>query len=257
MSKRAILWTAFGVAVLTGGCAAQRAQGPQIKDEWVARVPPDQLEPVNQAREDHRRAEDDATRAKVAVSDAENQVSVKKSIKKAEDTRVDAAKKAIDAAKQTGDQNQIQQAEASLHDAESQRNTTDAELKVAQQQHDLAKAKHEYAEAQLRTKNALLEQAEYQVLQQTGDTRVKDLDPHEFEQAITESRNHEREAQIKISDAQSQLASAEKALNDARQQTGVGGAGKDVENLPPTEAPPTKEPQEQPQMDQPLSPDEL
>ncbi|MGA9524274.1 MAG: hypothetical protein WBV82_22660 [Myxococcaceae bacterium] len=253
MSKWAILWTACGVAVLAGGCAAQRAQGPQIKDEWVARVPPEKLKPVNQARDERRAAEDDATRARVAVNDAENQVSVKKAIKSAAYKRVDAANKAVHAAEQTGDQKQIQQAQASLQDAEMQRNIADAELKVAQVQYDLAKEEHAFADTHVKTQNALLEQAEYQALKDSGDTRVQDLDPLEFERAISEAKNSEREAQIRVSDEQSQLASAEQALNDARKQTGVGGAGPDgEEELLPLNPPP---PKKEPQMDVPLEED--
>ncbi len=245
MSIRAILWGAFGVAVLGGGCAAQRAQTPEIKEEWVARVPADQLEPVNTAREDRRRAEDEATRAEVAANDANNEVSVKKSFTDAADKRVEAAQKALDAAKDTGNQNAIDQAQAALDQANQQKQVAKAELKYTEEQRDVAKAEHEYAKARVNTQDALLEQAEYQVLKDSGDTRVKDLEPYKFEQAVTTARNKEREAQLKISDEQSQLASAEQSLNDARQQTGIGGAGE----APPTNEPTT--PQDQPMPTEP------
>lgn len=225
MVRRVIVLVALGLAVLGIGCAHSGAQTPEIKDEWVARVPPAQLQPVYQARQERRMAEDEVTRARVAVTDAENEVSIKNSLKEAADKRVEAALQAQEAARQTGDPNQIAQARSEFQQAQQRQALAQAEVNLAQEQREVALSRQQLAEARVTTQRVRAEQAKYQVLKQNEDTRVDDIDPRRFEQALTEAHRREREAQRKLQEQESKLASAEQQVKSAQQQLGMGGGG--------------------------------
>jgi colicin import membrane protein len=60
---------------LASGCAST-PKPPEVRDEWVARVPPEQMGPVNDARTSLRMTNDEAVRTGVALQDAKRQVEV-------------------------------------------------------------------------------------------------------------------------------------------------------------------------------------
>lgn len=225
MLRRVLVCVAWGLAVVGSGCAHNAARAPEIKDEWVARVPQEQLQPLYQARHDFRASQDEVTRAEVAVRDADSAVSVRKTRLDAAGSRVKAAEQELKAAERTGDPNQIAQARSGLQQARQNETVAQADRKVAEEQRDVAQAQKQLAEARVKTEQARVEQAKYKVLQANNDTRVKDINPLEFDQAITASLNKERDAKMKLQEQQSQVASAEQRLRDARQQSAVGGAG--------------------------------
>jgi chromosome segregation ATPase len=206
-------------AVLLIGCAhMHKGKAPEIKEEWLARVPPSQMQPVDAARADLRQAKNDQNRAQVGLQDAENRHDIAKSEVATAKDRVKAAEKRVKMAKDTGDAGRLQTAESELNQPQARLTAAEAKADWADANQDAAKARVDYADAAVRTQEAKVSQAEYQVLANANDTRVKDFQPQSFEAAVSQRQAEEAKARNEVRDKEQKVASAYQKWNQARSQ---------------------------------------
>lgn len=221
------LWrTALLLAPLGLAAACATTKGPpEVKDEWVARIPESEMGPIFDARADVRRSRDELNRAEVAVKDAKRDHDVQKGLQDAEKERLDALGKAIEAARSTGDPAQIR-------DAQERHARGQEMFDVAKERADVGKGRVEVAELErdlarvgVRRAEVAVEQAEYQQLRAMNDTRIRDLNPAAFEAEFAELTARESELQTRLADQSRSLTFAERRLRELEQRLGVGGAG--------------------------------
>ncbi len=175
----------------------------------MARVPPNEMEPVYAAQTELRRAQDDLNRQKVAVQDADGQRQVAEAGLRTADSKRQMEEKSLEQAKRTGNRAELDAAAARLEQAKREVQLADAKVQMVVKQRDVAKVNRDLAEARVETRQVQLEKARYATLRAHGDTRVEKIDPQSYEVAIAD---HEKD-EAKL---EQQLANEEKTLNEVR-----------------------------------------
>lgn len=217
--------TSLVAAALLAGCAHHKGKAPEIKEDWLARVPPGEMQPVERARSDLRQAKDNQNRAEVGLQDAKNRLDVAKAEQDAAKSRVDAAENQVKAARNTGDAQRVQRAQTELSQAEAGRAAADAKVDWADANREAAQARVDYAKAAVKTQEAQVKQAEYQVLARTNDTRVKDMHPESFQAEVNAREADEAKAQGTVREKEQKVASAYQRWNQARTRFEQGQGG--------------------------------
>ena len=204
----------FAAAALLTGCA--RGHAPKVKEDWLARVPPSQMQPVEQARAELQQAQNEKNRAEVSLQDARNRLDVAKAERDAAESRVKAAENQVDLARNTGDSQRVKEAQSQLTQAEAGMAAAEAQVEWAEANRDAAEARVKYAEAEVRTHEALLSQAQYQVLADANDTRVEDMDPQSFEAEVSARRADSAQARRELQEKEQNVATAYQKWDEAR-----------------------------------------
>ena len=124
-----------------GTSARDRTTAPKIDDAWLARVSPENLAPVEDARAQRQAQEDELNRAKVAQQDAENQLTIAKNEERTAKAAVDTAKARLEAAKQQGQAPETNQAQVGLEKARLAHRVAEANRERADQAVEAAKAR--------------------------------------------------------------------------------------------------------------------
>jgi colicin import membrane protein len=214
------------VSLIGLGCATGRGMGPQISDEWVARVPQAQLGPVYDARSHLRQASDELVRARLVVEDAERDLQVQRSLLGAERSRVDAAKKALEAARHTGDAARISEAERRLEFAHATRDLAERRMDLEAARVRAAQAQHQVEQARLERAQVEVERAEFLVLQDHGDTRVGEFSLADFDRPLAELRERQRKLERRLAKHRDQMAGVQREIEGLERRLGIGGAGR-------------------------------
>jgi len=214
-----IKWATFGVAILgvaLGTGCSHAHQAPTIKEEWLARVPPAQMAPVEDARAAQRTAMNEESRAEAALTDAKNQTKVAKAEQETAESRVSAAEAEVKAAKDTGSADRVQKSQALLDHAQAGKKAAEAKVNLAEANEKAASTRKDIAKARVETRQSEVKMAEYQVLQQNGDTRVQKMHPAEFEAQVQRNRASEAKLRDRLAKEEQQVADARKKWNEAR-----------------------------------------
>jgi colicin import membrane protein len=221
--KRAVIGAA-AVAGLAGGCATSKsASAPEIKDDWVARVPPEQMGPVNDARDSKRKAEDDVARAEVAVKDAKNELDVAKNRHAAQKKMGDAERAALKAAQDRGDPQALTSATQRTQRAELQEKVQKAVVDFGQQRVEAREAALDLAKAELKLKENTLARVEYEALSARKDTRVQDVDPQSFVAATQQREADIAQRKAKLNQEESELRTARENWQRLNEQLQAAG----------------------------------
>jgi predicted nucleic acid-binding Zn-ribbon protein len=203
-------------ACASAGGAKKEATAPKIEESWLARVPPENMAPVEQARTERQTQRDELNRAGVARKDAENQVSVAQNEEKAAKAQVDAAEAQLKGAKSRGQYTAINEAKTALDRAKLAHQVAQANVQRREKAVDVAKAQEDLEKARVETADTRVSQAEYRALQSSGDTRASRIDPARYDAALAASQARENEAQAKVQQRQNQY----EAANTKYQQLG-------------------------------------
>lgn len=187
----------LAAAMLWGACSSGRAS-TKVNEDWLARVPPAQMEPVNQARLTQNKAQDETTRARVSLDDAKRELSVAEKNEKAAKTRVDAEKTAVSAAEKTGQAQGVPQAQQAQKRAEQEHEAALSEVAYRQQVVKTREALEKMRMRELDVANAELEKAEYQALASSGDTRAQKLKAEDFDKQLAKARSEAARQQTEV-----------------------------------------------------------
>ncbi|MBN1210738.1 MAG: hypothetical protein JXB05_38170 [Myxococcaceae bacterium] len=224
--RRAIV-VAFGMSVMAlSGCAATRAN-TEVKDSWLARVPEEQLGDVRQAQANRREADDEVTRAKVAVDDAERALQVARRNADAAKLRKEAEEARLEAAHSTGQQAPISRAQEQLRAAEAELAAAQAQVSWREESLDAQKAQRKVRESELQLAEAELSLARYLALREHGDVRVQELRETDFRSAIAKARSEALAARSEADSKEQRALQARAQWERLRDQAqGYGGAGR-------------------------------
>ncbi|WP_043710940.1 hypothetical protein [Corallococcus macrosporus] len=225
MARRMYLGVAGTALLLLGGCASHRASSSaKVEEEWVARVPPDELGSVQQAALAEEQAREQITRTQVARKDAEAAKEVAQRNEEAAKSRHAAARLALKSAEDTGDSAAIEQAQATACTAQHAVTLAEAETAWRDDAVTTLKSLEDMRQRELDVADAQLEQARYEAVNANADVRAKELNAGDFASAVADARRKASEQQNQV-DANLQREEQAKARWQQLQEQGYGGSG--------------------------------
>jgi|GEM_PF-361603 len=224
----------FAVLAVAGACAHGSTRSDTVSDEVLARVPPNQMGGVNQARLDVSKAKDTLARENLANEKAKRYIDVANnevSIAKAQIERNESAQKAADYARNDPGSAQSQSA---MGLARQREQVANSHVNAAQELAKYTGARVVAAQKAVDLANARLEQAEFKALQASGDRAVNDIDGQAIAKRVEDTRVALEQERAKVSQTKASASAARTswvALRDqlpADQRFGVGGSGSDT-----------------------------
>ncbi|MDQ3264390.1 MAG: hypothetical protein M3Y59_12125 [Myxococcota bacterium] len=213
---------ALGVATI--GCAGARQA--EVDDSWLARVPPENLSGVYEARASFRQSRDEVTRAEVARQDAERELGVARLERDAAQAHAEAGKAVVEAARAKGQAGGIQAAQRDLREAEMALSVAEAQVQWREEQVDAREAEREWKARLADVDRAKLSLAEYQALKEAGDVRAAQLSEAEFREAVAKAQKEAAEEQKDVEKERREAQNAHARWTQRQQSLeGYGGSG--------------------------------
>ncbi|HYD42010.1 MAG TPA: hypothetical protein VEB43_14365 [Anaeromyxobacter sp.] len=209
------LWL-LAAALLAGGCSMfqdRKAEFQPVSDADYGRLAPDQLGPVNAARDQLFAARDEVARAKLRLQQAENEAELARADQSMVKAAMQRAKAEGNVARKSNAPEAKAKAQEAAAQAELQARSARAHLAYANQLGRARQAELEAAEALVRVREAEHEQAKLQALSQAGIPAATKYDASLFAARVAEARREHLEAQ---SEARVRLAEAQKGENTWR-----------------------------------------
>lgn len=223
--RRVLVAAVLGTSVgLLGGCGT--SSKTEVKDSWMARVPEERLGNVREAQANRRQAEDEVTRASVAIGDAERAREVANRNVEAARLRRDAEKAQVKAAQETGQHASIQAAEAQLQGAEVELQAAQAQVEWRNQTLEAWQSQKTLRERELEVADAELNYAQYRALKENGDVRAQKLTEGDFLSTLSRAKKEARDARRDADEQTQQARQARVQWEKLREQAqGYGGSG--------------------------------
>jgi len=202
--RNTLLGTLSAVMLVTG-CASG---GGEMKDEWLARVPQEQMSGVESARAGERQALDDVNRAEVAKGDAERALEVAKSQRDSAKSSLKADETSLEAATAQGQAPGITSSTNALETGKLKSQAVDAQVVWREKDLAAAEANIDLRREQVKVAEAQRKLAQYQALRNTNDVRVKDYSENDFREALKDAQEDAAEVQEKVSKLQAEAGDA-------------------------------------------------
>ena len=168
------LWT-FGTIGLVAVTACAGGKAEQVSDMQLARLSPEQVQPVNDARMEQVHANDDMNRQELALRRAENDIRNARDENKITDARYDQAENNIKGAQYVDDPSQRHVQEHELEVLRAYRDVTAQRMRVTDGNLDVARAEKDAAQARKDRADAKLELAKYQALVAAKDAVAESI----------------------------------------------------------------------------------
>ena len=228
------LLAAMAAVAVAGACAHGSTRSDTVSDEVLARVPPDKMGGVNQARLDVAKAKDTLARENVSHEKAKRYIEVANNevaIAKAQIDHNESAQKAADYARNNPATSQSQSA---MGLARQREQVANSHVNAAQELEKYSAARVTAASKAVDLANARLEQAEFKAVQASGDRAVNDIDGQAIAKRVEDTRVALEQERAKVSQTKASASAARSswiALRDqlpADQRFGVGGSGSDT-----------------------------
>ena len=220
LALAALLALAFSACKTSSGSKFQ-----PVADQDVGRLVPNQMAPIDAARDEVSRARDEVAVAKLRLSEAQPQEGLTKSEETAAQADRQRAEALEKAARDTGDPQQLavaQQAKANAdlrqRAAAAHRDFTDKQ--IAAREADVRAKEARVAEAQAR-----LESAKLTALQQAGNPAVNKYDPVKFQKHLADAIDGSQKAQADLAKATGAAQQSELQWRALSEQLRVRGQG--------------------------------
>lgn len=226
---------AMAALAVVGACAhGSSVKSDTVSDEALARVPPDKMAGVNQARLDVAKAKDTLARENLSHEKAKRYIEVANnevSIAKAQIERDQSAQQAADYAR---NEKTATQSQSAMGLARQREQVANSHVNAAQELEKYSAARVSAAQKAVDLANARLEQAEFKAVQATGDPVINNIDGQAIGKRVEDARVALEQERAKVSQTKASASAARSswvALRDqlpAAQRFGVGGSGSDV-----------------------------
>jgi len=214
-----------------GACAHGSARSDTVSDDVLARVPPDRMAEVNQAREDVNKAKDNLARENLRLNQAKKYVDVANNEVKVSEDQLNRDKAAQDAASYARNNQATTESQSAMGLAREREQVAQAHVKAANDLVAYAQARVNAAQKAVDLSNARLEQSKFKAVQASGDPAVKNIDGDAIAKRVEDTRVGLEQERNKVSQAKANAAASRSswvALRDqlpADQRFGVGGSG--------------------------------
>lgn len=214
------------VAALSLGACSHTKE--EVSKEQIARVPPQGLASVNQARVNLAKAEDEVARQQLAVNSAKDDVTVADDEVKVAQAEIDKLNSEIKKAQNDRKHVALQRAQQQLKVANAKLDAANARHASAKAAVDLAKAKLAKSEAERDLAKDQLENEQYLALKQSGDPEWKKVNANGIALRIDEDKKKIESAKQEIAHQQTvasqSRAAWQAALQTYQRMSGVGGS---------------------------------
>lgn len=217
-----------------GACAHGSARSDTVSDDVLARVPPDRMAEVNQARLDVNKAKDTLARENLRLSQSQKYVDVASNEVKIAEDQLNRDKSAEDAASYARNGQAASQSQSTMGLARQREQVAQAHVKSANDLVAYAQERVNAAQKAVDLANARLEESKLKAVQASGDPAAKDIDGDAIARRVQDSRVALVQERTKVEQAKTNAAASRSswvALRDqlpADQRFGVGGSGKDT-----------------------------
>lgn len=223
---------AIGAALaFAGACAHGSARSDTVSDDVLARVPPDRMAEVNQARTDVNKAKDTLARENLRLNQAKKYVDVANNEVKVSQDQESRDKAAQDAASYARNDQAATQSQSAMGLARQREQVAQAHVKAANDLVAYAQERVNAAQKAVDLSNARLEEAKFKAVQASGDPAAKNIDGDAIAKHVEDSRVALEQERSKVSSAKANASASRSswvALRDqlpADQRFGVGGSG--------------------------------
>jgi colicin import membrane protein len=202
----------------------------EVSKEQIARVPPQNMASVNQARVKLAQAEDEVARQQLGVKSAKDEVNVANDEVNVAQAEIDRLNSTLKKAETDRKSATIRQTKQQLRVANAKLDAAKARLESAKAGVDLANAKLAEAEAERDLAKDQLEYQQYLALKQSGDPEWKKVNANGILSRIDEDKKKIDSAKQQIAHQQTEAAQRraawQAALQNYQRLSGVGGSGK-------------------------------
>ena len=214
-----------------GACAHGSSRSDTVSDDVLARVPPDRMAEVNQARADVNKAKDTVARENLRLSQAKKYVDVANNEVKIAEDQLNRDKSAQDAASYARNNQAATESQSAMGLARQRDQVAQAHVKAANDLVAYAQTRVNAAQKAVDLANARLEQSKFKAVQASGDPAAKDIDGDAIAKRVEDTRVGLEQERNNVSQAKANAAASRSswvALRDqlpADQRFGVGGSG--------------------------------
>ena len=229
MTMRVLVLSA--ALAFAGACAHGSARSDTVRDDVLARVPPDRMAEVNQAREDVNKAKDNLARENLRLNQAKKYVDVASNEAKIAEDQLNRDKAAQEAANYARNDKAATQSQSAMGLARQREQVAQAHGKAANDLVVYAQERVNAAQKAVDLANARLEQAKFKAVQASGDPAAKNIDGDAIAKRVEDSRVGLEQERNKVTQAKANASASRSswvALRDqlpADQRFGVGGSG--------------------------------
>lgn len=217
-----------------GACAHGSSRSDTVSDEALARVPPDQMTQVNQARLDVSKAKDNLARENLRLNKAKKYVDVANSEVKIAEEQLSRNQSAQDAANYARNDQAAEQSQSAMGLARQREQVAKGHVKAANDLVGYAQTRVDAAQKAVDLANARLEQAKFKAVQASGDPAANNIDGQAIAKRVEDTRVALEQERTKVAQAKANASASRTswiALRDqlpADQRFGVGGSGSDT-----------------------------
>jgi len=226
------VWVVTAALAFAGACAHGRSD--TVSDEALARVPPDQMASVNQARLDVSKAKDNLARENLRLNKAKKYVDVAKSEIDISNQQIERDKAAQSAANYARNDQGATQSQSAMGLARQREQVAQGHLKAANDLVAYAQTRVDAATKAVDLANARLEEAKFKAVQASGDPAANNIDGQAIAKRVEDTRVALEQERTKVAQAKANASASRTtwiALRDqlpADQRFGVGGSGSDT-----------------------------
>jgi len=224
---------ASAALALAAACAHGSSRSDTVSDEALARVPPDQLGTVNQARLDVSKAKDNLARENLRLNQAKKYVDVANNEVKIADEQLNRDKAAQEAANYARNDQGATQSQSAMGLARQRQQVAQAHVQAANQLVNYAQERVNAANKAVDLANARLESAKFKAVQASGDPAANNIDGQAIAKRVEDARIALEQERTKVAQMKATATSARTTWTSLRDQLpadqrfGVGGSGSD------------------------------
>ena len=214
-----------------GACAHGSSRSDTVSDDVLARVPPDRMAEVNQARADVNKAKDNVARENLRLEKAKKYVDVANNEVKVAEDQLNRDKAAQDAASYARNSQAATESQSAMGLARQRQQVAGAHVKAANDLVSYAQGRVDASQKAVDLANARLEQSKFKAVQATGDPAAKNIDGDAIAKRVEDARVGLEQERTKVAQAKANASASRSswvALRDqlpADQRFGVGGSG--------------------------------
>ena len=223
--RLSVFWLAGAFSL--AGCGLFGKSSESVTPEQLAKIPPDQMGPVNQARAELQKAQEEVSRTDQALKSSQNEVNVANEQMNVVKAQIDATKALLTKANFDNNSAEGQKALRQQTMNQAQQEVAQAQFKAADAGVDLWKAQKREAEAQRDLAQAKLDLTAGEALKAIGDPAGKNMNIDSMRAKVEErlkdvesARNDATKLQTEVERQRMTLDTANQHLNELRGQGG-------------------------------------
>jgi hypothetical protein len=178
-------------ALIAAACSSQKPAA-KLDDSGLARLSESQMEPVDEARVEEGRAQDQLSRARANEADARARLEVARSERGVADAQLKRAVAERDLLKkQYADKDRMAEVEQEIAGSQDRIRATDLKLQYLQQMIGVAESERRLAEQHVMTTRGQTERAKYRAMKAGNAPEAGSVNPGDVDRRVAEAEGQE------------------------------------------------------------------